>query len=147
MSGGFSEYAAHPAFGFVKERKLDSWGRTDKLQPFAGVRDVAKYLVASTLTIPSPGTILASDSQERQFKIPTSAYTWDEIVTLISRLEGTEKYAKERDVGQELAWDLKAFLGDPNAVQVPKPWDTNKFPEIEPEELEVSLKRFLDATK
>lgn len=102
-------------------------------------------------------------SQERQFKIPTTAYTWDEIVAIISRLEGVQykivhhpneeayaqmaKYAKEGNAEQELAWDLKAFLGDPNADPVPKPWDNDKFPEINPEGLEVSLKRYLDATK
>ena len=125
------------------------------------VFSVAKYVVATTLTIPKPGTVLTQ--QERQFKIPTTAYTWDEIVAIISRLEGVEyqiehhpneeaytqmaKYAKEGNDEMELAWDLKAFLGDPNADPVPKPWDTDKFPEIVPEDLEVSLKRYLDATK
>ncbi|PVH73649.1 NAD(P)-binding protein [Cadophora sp. DSE1049] len=162
MNGGFAEFAAHPAFGFVKEeRKLEFWGRTDRVQPFAGVKDVAKYVVATVLTIPQPGTV--QTSQERQFKIPTTAYTWDEIVAIISRLEGVEyqivrhpneeayaqmaKHAKEGNVEEELAWALKAFLGDPNADPVPKPWNNDKFPDIVPEDLEVSLKRYLDATQ
>jgi len=40
MNGGFAEFAAHPAFGFVKEeRKLEFWGETNRVQPFAGVRE------------------------------------------------------------------------------------------------------------
>ncbi|KAH7305652.1 hypothetical protein BKA65DRAFT_578543 [Rhexocercosporidium sp. MPI-PUGE-AT-0058] len=161
MNGGFAEFAAHPAFGFNQaERKFEFWGDTKRVQPFAGVKDVAKYVVATVLRIPEPGTVLTSP--QRGFKIPTSAYSWDEIVAIISRLEGVEyqiihhpneeafaqaaKFASSGDVEQELAWTLKAFLGDPKADPVPKPWDIDQFPEIKPEELEVSLKRYLAAT-
>lgn len=42
---------------------------------------------------------------------------------------------------------MLAFLGNPSADSAPKPWDNDKFPEVEPEELEVSLKRYLEETK
>ncbi|KAL2075175.1 hypothetical protein VTL71DRAFT_117 [Oculimacula yallundae] len=162
MNGGFAEFAAHPAFGFNKEeKKFEFWGDTGMIQPFTGVKDVAKYVVASVLAIPEPGTVLTS--QERPLKIPTSSYTWDEIVAIISRLEGVEyqiirhpnveaqaqtaKFAAIGDVDNELAWTLKAFIGDPKSDPVPKPWDNDKFPEVIPESLEVSLKRYLAAPK
>ncbi|KAH6723773.1 hypothetical protein DL95DRAFT_522056 [Leptodontidium sp. 2 PMI_412] len=125
MNGGFAEFAAHPAFGFNQaEKKFEFWGDTKIRQPVSG---------------------------------------WNEIVAIISRIEGVEyqiihhpndeayaqaaMFANEGDVFQELMWSLKAFLGDPKADPVPKPWDVDQFPEIEPEGLEASLKRYLEAKK
>ncbi len=122
---------------------------------------VAKYTVASVLTIPEPGTILASPG--RTFKIPTTTDNWEEVVAIISRVDGVDykivrhpneeayalaaKYAKEGDTDQELAWSLKALIGNPDRDGVPKPWDHDKFPDVKPEGLEVCLRRLREDIK
>jgi hypothetical protein len=47
-------------------------------------------------------------------------------------------------VDKELEYALKAGLGDENIQAVPKPWDNDKFPDIQPESLEVPLRRFFE---
>jgi hypothetical protein len=53
-----------------------------------------------------------------------------------------KKYASEGDVDRELGYSLKAIIGGPNEEGVPKPWDHDKFPDINPESLERSLRRY-----
>lgn len=122
---------------------------------------VAKYTVASLLTIPEPGTVVSSPG--RAFKFPTATYDWDQIVEILSRVEGVPwdivrhpnaeayelaaKYAALGNVDQELGYSLKAFIGDPEGELVPKPWDHGLFPDIEPESLEYSLRTLLAADK
>ena len=50
---------------------------------------------------------------------------------------------KRGDVDGELAFSLKALMGDPNVMGVPKPWDNEQF-SFKPESLEVTLKRFFE---
>jgi hypothetical protein len=94
----------------------------------------------------------------RTFRIPTATYSWEEVIETLSRVQEKKytctyhqtseahdlalKYAKEGDVDKELGYSLKAIIGDPNEEGVPKPWDHAKFPDIHPESLEVSLRRY-----
>jgi len=94
----------------------------------------------------------------RTFRIPTATYTWEEVIETVSRVQGkkytctyhpnseahalAQKYAGEGDVDKELGYSLKAIIGDPNGEGVPKPWDHDKFPDIHPKTLEVSLTRY-----
>jgi hypothetical protein len=98
-----------------------------------------------------------SENPCRAFRIPTETYTWEEVIETVSRVQGkeytckyrpnseayalAEKYASEGNVDKELEYSLKAILGDPNEEGVPKPWDHDKFPDIHPESLEISLRR------
>jgi hypothetical protein len=59
-------------------------------------------------------------------------------------LQLAEKYGNAGDLEKELEYSLKAILGDENEEGVPKPWDHAKFPDIEAEALEVSLRRVLE---
>jgi hypothetical protein len=116
---------------------------------------IAKYVVASVLMLES------KDQNElpcRTFRIPTATYTWEEVIETVSRVQGkkytctyhpnseahalAQKYAGEGDVDKELGYSLKAIIGDPNGEGVPKPWDHDKFPDIHPKTLEVSLTRY-----
>ena len=116
---------------------------------------VAKYTVASVLLLESDSS---TETPCRTFRIPTATYSWEEVIDTISRVQGkeytctyrpnaqahaiAEKYANAGDVDKELEYALKAGLGDENIQAVPKPWDNDKFPDIQPESLEVSLRRF-----
>lgn len=44
----------------------------------------------------------------------------------------------------ELAFSLKAMLGDPEAVSVPKPWNNEKF-SFKPKTLEEGVRDFFEA--
>ncbi len=123
------------------------------------LNSAAKYTVASALMLPSPGTVTASSA--RSFKIPTTKISWEEIIDIKSRVEGQKykiithpnseayalaaKYAQEGNVDQELAYSLKAWIGDPAGDGVPEPWDHDKFPDIKPESVETCLRRLLEA--
>ncbi|KAM3072514.1 hypothetical protein ACMFMG_009312 [Clarireedia jacksonii] len=157
ITSGFAEFAASPQFGVdVEKGTFEFYGPKNKESPFTGVRDVAKYTAASVLMLDSsPSTT----EQCRTFRIPTANHKWDDVIEIISRLQGksysrtyhateealalAEKYAREGDVENELAYSLKAVIGDADGEEVPKPWDHDKFPEIHPESLEVSLARYL----
>jgi hypothetical protein len=94
----------------------------------------------------------------RTFRIPTATYSWEEVIETLSRVQGkkytctyhqtseahalAKKYASEGDVDRELGYSLKAIIGGPNEEGVPKPWDHDKFPDINPESLELSLRRY-----
>ena len=94
----------------------------------------------------------------RTFRIPTATYAWEEVIETLSRIQGkkytctyhpnsdahalAQKYASEENVDKELGYSLKAIIGDPFGEGVPKPWDHDKFPDIHPESLEDSLKRY-----
>ncbi|RFU25232.1 hypothetical protein B7463_g11094, partial [Scytalidium lignicola] len=151
ITGGFAEFAAHPAFGiYTDEAKFEFFGSETKREPFTAVVDIAKYTVASVSMLPSPGVALESPC--RTFRIPTATYSWKEIIDIISRIQGKEytriyrpnsealelasKYAKEGDVDSELLYSLKAIIGNPNGESISKPWDNDKFPDIVPESLE-----------
>jgi hypothetical protein len=72
----------------------------------------------------------------RTFRIPAAAYSWEEVIDTISRVQGkeytcnycpnaealamAEKYASAGDVDKELEYSLKAGLGDENIQAVPK---------------------------
>lgn len=174
INAGFAEYAAHPAFGFDPENfTFEFFGPKEKREPLTGVREsvrlfgwfsgallkclnsIAKYTVASVLKLES-----GSDTETvyRTFRIPTATYSWEEVVNILSRVQGkeytctyrpnsearalAEKYASAGEVDKELEFSLKAILGDENEEAVPKPWDNDKFPDIHPESLEVSLRRY-----
>ncbi|KAE9370333.1 NAD(P)-binding protein, partial [Stipitochalara longipes BDJ] len=155
VTGSFAEYAAHPAFGIDPEKgTFDFFGPKEKKEPFTGILDIAKYVVASVLMLESNNQ---TETPCRTFRIPTATYTWEEVIETLSRVQGknyictyhptsdahalAHKYAREGDVDKELGYSLKAIIGDPNEEGVPKPWDHDKFPDIHPERLEVSLRR------
>ncbi|KAH8800477.1 hypothetical protein F5884DRAFT_714366 [Xylogone sp. PMI_703] len=159
ITGPFTEYAVQPTFGFyVDEAKFEMFGSETTSESFTAVTDVAKYVVASVLKLPPPGRKL--ESPERIFRVPTATHYWREIVDMASRIQGKEytriyhpnsealqiaaKYAKEGDVDSELLYSLKAIVGHPEAVAVPKPWDNDKFPDIIPESFEDTLRRALE---
>lgn len=116
---------------------------------------IVKYTVASVLMLESN---VKDENPCRTFRIPTATYSWEEVIDTLSRIQGkqytctyrpnpdalalVEKYASEGDADKELEFSLKAILGDEKQEGVPKPWDHDKFPDIQPESLEVSLRRF-----
>jgi hypothetical protein len=116
---------------------------------------VAKYTVESSL-------MSKSESGERQFRVPGGVYTWKDIIATIEEVQGvkyTSHYLapedafaaakdceRKGDIDGELAFSLKGLMGDPKEFGVPKPWDNHKFP-IEPEPLEVAIKRFFAEEK
>ncbi|KAH6988846.1 hypothetical protein BKA56DRAFT_476827 [Ilyonectria sp. MPI-CAGE-AT-0026] len=155
ICGAFAEYLTGFTFGFIREEsKFEFYGDVEKQMQFTGVADIAKYTVASVLTLPAPGTVCPPG---RTLKIPTASHTWVEISDIMSRVTGREckiiqhttsdayelvaKYAEEGDRAKSAEYALKAFIGDARAEGVPKPWDTDQFPEIKPQSLEVCLQR------
>jgi len=155
VNGGFAEYAAHPAFGIDPEKgTFEFFGPKEKREPFTGVKDIAKYTVASVLMLDSN---TSNENPCRTIRIPTATYSWEEVIDILSRIQGkqytciyrpnsealalAEKYASEGDADKELEFSLKAILGSDKEEGVPKPWDHDKFPDIKPEALEVSLRR------
>jgi hypothetical protein len=116
---------------------------------------IAKYTVASVQMLDSN---TGNEAPCRTFRIPTATYSWEEVIDILSRIQGkeytctyrpnsealalAEKYASVGDADLELGYSLKAILGDEKEEGVPKPWDHDKFPDIQPESLEVSLRRF-----
>lgn len=117
------------------------------------MNSVAKYLVESFLLPKSP-------SQERTFKVPGGTYAWKDVVATLEKIQGikyastyhsrqsaidTQKACAEKgDVDGELAFSLKAMLGDPEAVSVPRPWDNEKF-SFKPKTLEEGVSDFFEA--
>lgn len=154
--GGFIETALTPIFGIdIEKHTFTFYGKPEKEEPLISVRDVARYVVESTL-------LPKSKSGERQFRVPGGPYAWKEVVETISKVQGVEytshylpledaiaaakERASEGDVDGELLFSLKTIMGDPNAFGVPKPWDNEKF-SFEPESLEVAVKRFFEERK
>jgi hypothetical protein len=101
-----------------------------------------------------------SPSQERIFRIPGGIYAWKDVVATVEKVQGVEytstyhsrqsaidtqkACADKGDMDSELAFSLKAMLGDPEAVSVPKPWDNDKF-SFRPKTLEEGVRSFFDA--
>ncbi|KAF2688549.1 NAD(P)-binding protein [Lentithecium fluviatile CBS 122367] len=156
LTGGFAEFALEPIFGTdIEKHTFTFYGTPDKQEPFTAIRDVSKYLVESLFLPKSP-------TQERQFRVIGGLYAWGDIIDMVERIQEvkyTHTYlpqqaavdaaaecAKKGDVDGELAFSLKALMGDTKEIGVPKPWDNDKF-DIEPEGLEDSLKRFFGERK
>jgi hypothetical protein len=151
MVGGFIEFALMPLFGTdIVNKKFTFYGTPEKAEPLTAVADVARYVVESILLPKSP-------TQERQFRVPGGLYEWGHVIDELEKAQGA-KYTRDFRLRQEaidnarecekkgnadgeLAFSLKAIMGDPNAQGVPKPWDNEKF-SFEPETLEATLKRF-----
>lgn len=149
MVGGFMEFATKDLFGInTKEHKFTFYGQPEKEEPLTATADVAKIIVASTLLPKSP-------TQIREFRAPTGLYPWSEIIATISAAQGVEykctfhsveqaealqaTFAAKGDVEQELAFSLKAIMGDLKQTGVPKPWDNGMF-DWERQSLETAMK-------
>ena len=154
MVGGFMEFAAGELFGIdSKKHPFTFYGNPEKQESLTATADVAKIIVASTLLPKSP-------TQIRQFRAPTGLYSWSEIIATISAAQGVEyecayhsvedaralqaKFAENGDVDQELAFSLKAIMGDPEQTGVPKPWDDGNF-KWERDSLETVMKHLFSA--
>lgn len=153
MNGGFTEFALKPLFGVdVVNKRFTFYGTPEKVEAFTAVADVARYTVESIL-------LPKSQTQERQFRVPGGLYQWDDIIDALEKAQGA-KYTrdfrprqeaidkakeceKNGDTDGELAFSLKAIMGDPSNDAVPKPWDNEKF-SFQPESLEITLKRLVE---
>lgn len=137
MVGGFMEFTTNEIFGIDTEKHtFDFYGSPDTMEPLTSTVDVAKIIVASTM-LPKSAT------QVREFRAPTALYAWSEIIATIENAQGVKyectyhpnkdaralqaEFAASGDVDKELAYSLKAAMGDPTHVGVPKPWNGDVF--------------------
>ena len=61
-----------------------------------------------------------------------------------SAIDTQKAFAEKGDVDGELAFSLKAMLGNPESVSVPKPWDNDRF-SFKPKTLEEGVRDFFKA--
>lgn len=61
-----------------------------------------------------------------------------------SAIDTQKAFAEKGDVDGELAFSLKAMLGNPESVSVPKPWDNDRF-SFKPKTLEEGVRDFFEA--
>lgn len=103
-----------------------------------------------------------SPSQERTIRIPGGSYAWKDIIATLERVQGVKyactyhprqdaidaqkAYAEKGDVDGELAFSLKALMGDINTVSVPEPWDNDKF-SFKPATFEETVRKFFEDLK
>ncbi|CAI6342162.1 unnamed protein product [Periconia digitata] len=149
--GGFIELALEPLFGTdIVNKNFTFYGTPEKAESLTAVADVARYTLESILLPKSP-------TQERQFRVPGGLWKWGDIIDTLEKVQGAtytrdfrprqeaidkaKECEKNGDVDDELAYSLRAIMGDPNAEGVPKPWDNEQF-SFQPQTLEVTLKEF-----